>query len=181
MARGVNKGLQIQITRTGGTPSLLGEVKDYLQIDSEDHDSLLGQLILSAVERIESYCGVTIIPSIVSAFWRQLSSIEPLPYGPVVDVLDESGGEVIGIVPGFASVEPSGTGPVRIDYAAGYSIDPDTPISLPEGLRLAIIKLVTDDFEQRTGVLVSGREAVQILPNNWKDSARPYRRASWVM
>ena len=89
----------------------------------------------------------------------------------MVDVLDESGGEVIGIVPGFASVEPSGTGPVRIDYAAGI-LSTRTPISLPEGLRVAIIKLVTDDFEQRTGVLVAGREAVQILPNNWKDSAK---------
>jgi len=176
----VTSGIQVQRTRTGTSPGLLDEVKAYLQIDMDDHDQLLGVLIASAVEKVESYCGVSIIPATVKVYWKRLGTTEELPYGPVQSIITATGAEITGLIPGFAQAEPVVTDPVTIEYEAGYVLDPDTPITLPEGLRLAIMKLVADDFEHRTGVLVSTRTTVQFLPNNWKSVARPYRRIGWI-
>lgn len=167
-------GLQVRKERVATVPVWKDDAKRYLQIDLDvdDHDDLLNVLINSAFEAVERYCGVSMVETQITISWDELHTTEELPYGPVRSIAELTGCEVKGELPGFVRVKGTGIS-AKVEYTAGY-------INIPEPLKLAVMKLVTDNFEGRTGYDMSGRQAVQILPNNWKESVKSYRRISWL-
>lgn len=174
MSKIITRGFLISKTRTGAIPVWITEIKSYLQIDTEDHDDLLSVLLKSAIDTVEAFCGVSIIQATIKVSWQALGTSEELPYGPVREIVTSpDNADINGYVPGFVVISGMTNSAVEVEYKAGY---PD----IPEDLKLSVMKLVLDNFEQRTGFSMAGREAVQILPNNWKDTAKKHRRITWL-
>jgi hypothetical protein len=53
----------------------------------------------------------------------------------------------------------------------------DCGATVTEDIELAVIKIVAEDFEFRTGIILNQSE---LLPNNWRQTALKYRR-TWLM
>lgn len=177
MSSVVTRGLSVLITKTGVSPVSLSDVKQHLQIDDNDdnHDALLNTLIDSAIEEIEKYCAISIIDSNVTAQWEAIGS-EELPYGPIKEIETVTGASlsaIEGLLGSFQVINANSPAPVTVSYKTGW-------MELPKAIKLGIIKHVTDNFEQRTGFNLSGREALQQFPNDWKHTVRGYRRILWL-
>lgn len=165
-------GLQVTREKRGALPIWIDDIKDHLQIDTDDHDLLLNTLMGSAVETVEQYCSVSLIETNVTASWDELHTTEELPYGPVRSVINAEECSVKGVVPGWAKVFGNGHA-ARCEYVAGYD-------NIPDPIKLAVMKLVTDNFEQRAGFTMSGRLTMMQFPNDWRSSLRPYRRRTFL-
>lgn len=182
----MTRGLRIAKFKQQGAdePVTIEELKGFLAIDSDDHDELLYSLIKSAREEVENYTGLSLIKSNVIAKWESLDTAE-LPFGPVLslDSVKDKDGETIvsdkfyveGIMGSFVNIKADTDSSITFAYVAGYDAS-----TIPEGLKLAIMKNATDDFEQRTGVDTTGKMSKDLFPNNWKSKARKYsRRSCW--
>ncbi|MCF0059940.1 head-tail connector protein [Dyadobacter chenwenxiniae] len=167
------RGLDVLKTPVDGAqePVTLEELKLHLAIDFDDHDTLLALLLVDAREEVEKYTGLSLIQSNVTARWESLTSAE-LPYGPVIGAVTGADDYTLEGV-SFRRLCAGASSPVEVSYLAGY------PIEIPAGLKLAIIKLASDHFTERTGVKVDGN-GIQVLPNNWKTVAAKYSRKSWL-
>jgi len=175
------RGLSISRVETGEEPVTLEELKSHLSIDFNDHDSLLNILLTQAREQVEEYTATTLLASDYVVRWEQVTT-EELPYGPVIgveSVKDKDGEDVLsysleGLMGKFVSIKADSLTPVIVNYSAGYT-------SVPFGLKLAIMKLASDNFEQRTGFDVSGKMTFQNFPNDWRKTAAPYSRKTWLV
>lgn len=177
MASVTTRGLSINRVKTGVTPVTIADVKRHLQIDADDntHDTLLSEFIDSAIDEIELYCGITIIDSVVTARWECISN-EELPYGPVKEIDTITGASedhIEGLSGSFQTINADTTAPVTVTYKTGWN-------TLPKPVKIGVMKHVTDNFEQRTGFNLSGREALQQFPNDWKQTVRGLRRITWL-
>ncbi|MCF0074034.1 hypothetical protein LZD49_26365 [Dyadobacter sp. CY261] len=175
----VTRGFAYNRVETGDEPVSLDLCKAHLEIRSGSHDVLLQTLIIAARKQVEKFLSVTLVASTITARWEELTTVE-IPYGPVktvTSVQDKDGGDashtIEGLVPGFPDIKADRSAPTVIVYEAGYE-------QVPEDIQLAIIKLATDNFEQRTGVDVSGAAGYQLLPNNWMKTCATYRRITWA-
>lgn len=170
------KGVLVNRERIGDIPAWLGEVKAHLRIDSDEteHDTLLVLLLSSAISDIENYCGISILETRVEMSWTELNGRNELPYGPIrsVDEVPE-GYTVRGYQNGFQLIESNTTGAGEITYTAGF-------VNIPDEIKLGAMKHVTDNFEQRSGVDLTGIKTVQIMPNNWKKIVAGYNRKRWL-
>jgi hypothetical protein len=163
-------------------PVTLDEVKTFLSIDidTEDHDSLLLSLITAAREAVESYTGVSLVPSDVIAEFDSIYDVVELPYGPVTELttITDSEGDTVtdyktrGVTGSFMRLAYASETFVQATYVTGYTV-------VPEALKTAIKKRVADDFEQRTGFTLTGQGLLQVSPNDWKAQAAPYSRKTW--
>lgn len=164
-------------------PVELDEVKTFLSIDldTEEHDSLLTSLITTARQAVETYTGLSLVDSSVVAQFDNIYDNVELPYGPVkslTSVVDYDGDAVTdykttGLFNGFVKLAYVSETPVDAAYLTGYVG------AIPEALKTAIKKKIATDFEQRTGFDVSGKATVQVYPNDWKAEAAPYSRKRW--
>ena len=178
------RGLSVQKKPVDGAvePVTLEDLKLHLSIDFDDHDDLLNKLLTAAREEVELYTGLSLIESDVKVRWEELTTCE-LPYGPVISLglVTDSIGEIRtdytleGFTGSFVSIKANSSTPVASTYKAGYEAE------IPEGLQLAIMKLATDNFTNRTGIDLSGNKGFQLLPNNWKETAKRYSRKLWFL
>lgn len=167
----VTTGMSVSRVETGPEPVDLVALKSHLQIDFPDHDDLLAMFLVAAREEVEKYCGITLVDSEYKVRWESLSS-DVIPYGPVIAITsDISDYTKTGL--DYPSIKADSSEPVEIEYTAGF-------VTVPAGLKLAIIKLASDNFTLRTGIAVAGQNSVQSLPNDWKSLARKYGRRSWL-
>lgn len=165
----MTRGLSIvKIAETGDEPVTLEELKAHLAIDFDDHDALLNSLLKSARQTVEKYCAVSLVETTRKARWEQLTTAE-IPYGPVTAIVDESSYTIEGLIGDFPSIVSDGESVVTIEYTAGY-------VEVPEPLKLAIMKLATDNFSQRTGISIEGARNM----NDWRKTAAPFSRKSWL-
>lgn len=170
----MSKGLSIKRIETGAEPVTVEELKAHLSIDFNDHDVLLTSLLKSARRTVEKYTAVSLVDSDIKVRWELLSNVEELPYGPVKEVTEDDGFEVVGLLGTFVNVKTSSIDQVTIDYKTGYD-------EVPEDLKLAIMKLATDNFSQRTGISFNNTNTFTEFPNNWKKAASPYSRKRWLV
>lgn len=176
-------GLDVQIkTDLVSEPVTLYEMKEYLNIDYQSWDSLIGVLISGARTKLERYTGCSFGTKTLVATFQQVADNIDIPYGPIQSIthvksIDETGVKttlVAGtdyLVTGnnfknirfFSGIDT----PIEIEYVAGYT-------SLPADLKVAIMKQVGMDFEYRENVLDSS--AATELSNGAKQAAASYRR-----
>ena len=177
-----SRGLTIKFedSVTGEEPVDLPLCKKYLAIDFDDHNELLSVLITEAREEVEKYCGITLFEKNITARWEYLTSAE-LPYGPIKSItsiqdkddvsLNTDSYTIEGLYGSFMSLTDTSLSPVVARYLAGYD-------KCPFPLKLAIMKLVADQFEFRVSVTLTNMSTA--LPNDWKASASKYSRKTWM-
>lgn len=165
-------GLDVQRKRIGPLPLWLEDAKGHLQIDTDDHNDLINIFLTGAIETVEKYCGICLVETEVTTSWDELHTTEELPYGPVRSVTEAEGCSIKGQMPGWAKAVGSGQA-AQIKYIAGYE-------EIPEPIKIAVLKLVTDNFEQRAGFTMSGRLTMMEFPNDWRATAKPYRRRTFL-
>ncbi len=175
-------GLDVKIvTDLASEPVSLSEAKSYLNVDTNNWDTLIGLLISSARTKMERYTGCSFAPkSLVATFMQTANEIE-IPYGPVISLtsvksIDEAGvkttlvdgTDYIVIGTSFKTIRFYETGtPIELTYTAGYN-------PLPLDLKVAILKQVGMDFEYRENV--SDGSTITELSNGAKQTAASYRR-----
>jgi uncharacterized phiE125 gp8 family phage protein len=152
-------------------------VKRYLSISTDTHDALLNDLIIAAREEIEKMSCLSLVLQTITAQWSAAYGDIRLPYPKIIDIISvkdnydniltlNASYTVMGqdkkiISGGFAN------GLVLV-YTAGYGVN------TPTDLKLAIAKHVSENFEVRTGISLSGA-GMKLLPNNWRTTAAIYR------
>ncbi len=179
------------ITTESGLPEepvTLQEMKDYLRlegfVDEEEStteslsdfafdDTLINTMISAARQKIEKYCGV----SVVFHTWKVLltnnaGDIE-LPYGPVqtfTSLTDKNGtayGESVIVTRGFdfLHLEEPMSDKMTAIYDAGYE-------DCPDEIRLGIMQQVADWYENRI---------IGVLGARAKHTVSPFKRAwTWL-
>lgn len=167
----VTSGISIRKTPTGNTePVELDMLKKHLQIDFPDHDELIELILVAAREEVEQYTGLSLVESNITVRWETLT-YGALPFGPVKSITsDISNYKRTGL--DYPIITADSYSPVEISYVAG--MDP-----VPINLQLAIYKLATDHFTQRTGFQMTGN-AGSVLPNDWRSVATKFSRRSWL-
>ena len=177
----MTRGLDIKIvTDIAEEPVALEEMKNYLNVDFDTWDTLIGILISSSRTRLERYTGCSFgTKSLIATFYETADNIE-IPYGPISEItsvksIGDSGDKTdltegvdyIIIGNDFKVIKFFQTGtPIEIEYTAGYEV-------LPSDLKLAVMKQVAMDFEYRETV---SDNRVTELSNNAKSLASSYRR-----
>lgn len=145
------------------------ETKDYLKVDTDADDALIDSIIKAARFRAERYMGFAIALQTVEQRYELFKSCIPLAQGNVKDVvsikyLDETEAEqtILSSVYGLDLFKTpqevylkndkswpntyTDRGAVRIQYRAGY----DNAASIPNDLRIAMLLIISDMYENRT-------------------------------
>lgn len=173
------RGFDIIKEEIGGEPVTIGLLRKYAEIRSESHDDLLNELFIAARQQVEKFLCLSLVETDITVRLEQIEGSEELPYGPVIaltSVKDEADADVDytreGLIGSFVGINTSRTEPTVIKYKAGYAAD-----KFPYPIKLSIMKLTVDNFEQRAGFAMT---MVQKLPNDWKANCRSYRRIPWT-
>ena len=153
-------------------PVTLQEAKDYLRISSNAEDDLIEEIITSARERIEKFTGVSLGVKILKAYWRMFHIPMEIPYGPITDIIsvvDDNDVDLEYTARGlqYKVLDCYSDQGVLIEYEAGFA-------SVPKGLKLAILKQIATDYENRENYII-GDQGYEIS-SDAKRQAMPYCR-----
>lgn len=158
----------------------LDYIKRYLSIDTDTHNILLEDLCKSATVEIEKFAGISIYAKTIRAEWLEAYEFVNLPKPIINEILTVKNGlddtltiETDYKVRGDDKKRICGDfiNGLVVTYTAGYGIN------CPSDLKLAIVKNIAENFEQRTGIVMNNSN---LLPNNWRTIALTYR-PSWLM
>lgn len=152
-------------------PVSLTEAKLALRIDSEDHDSLVENLIKAARQFVEIYCRRSLINTTYEMYLHtfggaQIELLRP-PIVSVSGVYYRSGTTaawttlaasqyhvdiyadppIIEAEDSWPTISADQPNHVKIEYVAGYGTDPE---DVPEPIRQGIISIVGDMYENPT-------------------------------
>ena len=169
----INSEFQIEIlTDLTTEPVTLQEAKDYMRISSNAEDDLIEELITSARERMEKFTGLSLGEKTLKAYWLYFHTPAEIPYGPVTDVIsvvDDNDVALEYTARGlqYKVLEAYSTQGVLVEYQAGFAV-------VPKGLKLAILKQVSTDYENRENYVV-GEMAFE-LSSDARRQAMPYCR-----
>lgn len=162
----------VSVNETGTEPVTLAKTKTYLGIASTVHDTLLGDLIVSARKDFEKESEMKVINSTVTAYFDSINEYTYLPLYPVTTVTSVQDDTAL------IYTLTKGTNPkLKITRDAEVVVVYEVEANVTEDIELAIIKKVAEDFEYRTGIMTN---PVNVLPNNWRATALNYRR-TWLM
>jgi uncharacterized phiE125 gp8 family phage protein len=193
------KNLQVRVyTDLTTEPVTVAEAKNYCKITGTQDDALMAILITAARKSLEKYTQSSFAHKHLHATWVTIPEnweVE-LPYGPIISVdkvykIDEEGTEeelTVNVdyyiygdqdfvlkVEQFWSTGLTVSRSLRVEYTAGYG---DTVTeTLPDELKLAILKQVATDYMLRENIL-PGTSAT-ILDNAAKRMAAPYKKKIW--
>jgi hypothetical protein len=183
------------VTTESGSPELpvsVQAVKDYMRIegfvDSDEStseslsdfdldDTLITQMIWTAVELLERYTGTHLTAKTLEVYFTNMIGRQELPgpVGEITELLDSNGNEitsgsyeVVGNVWKFLKCPKYED--MTITYEAGYG-NTGCPV-LPEGLKLEIKRLVFYLYVNRGDDSGVQRYASQL--------AKPYSRKTWL-
>jgi uncharacterized phiE125 gp8 family phage protein len=169
----INSEFQLEIvTDLAVEPVTLQEAKDYMRISSDSENDLIEELITSARERIEKYTGLSLGLKTLKAYWFYFHIPAEIPYGPVTainSVVDDNDVELEYTARGlqYKTLEAYSTQGLAIEYEAGFTI-------VPKGLKLAILKQVSTDYENRENYSIY--DQAYELSSDAKRQAQPYCR-----
>lgn len=179
-------------------PVSVAEAKLYCKVQDMADDALFPVLITSARRMLEKYTMTSFAEKTLHATWVEVprTNYVELPYGPVISIdhiyrIDHEGNEeelvlnsdyyVMGdqdAIIKITSYWSSGmvyVNSIRCEYKAGYGNAATE--TLPQELKLAILKQVATDYELRENI-VQGISTV--LSNESKILANPYRKKLWI-
>lgn len=155
-------------------------VKTYIGIETNVHDILLNRLIIAAREEFEKVSQISVVERQITAIWSEAYTFVRLPYiphGSIISVKNSADTALIldtdYKVQGSKQKRIYGNfiNGLKVNYNAGYDVS-----DVPEEVKLAITKIVVENFEMRTGI--SAKNAY-LLPNNWRKVAVSYR-PTWI-
>lgn len=193
------KNLQTRIyTDLTYEPVTIEEAKLFCKVTWTEEDDIFRTLITAARRALEKYTQSSFGKKTIHAFWVTFPDdyLFELPYGPIISVdhvywVDEEGTEQAATVNSDYWVYGSQdavvklsqywttglktTSSVRIEYQAGYGNAATE--TLPEELRLAILKQVATDYDMRENIVVGANATV--LTNESRKLADPYRKKLW--
>lgn len=144
-----NKVIDSQRERTGTSPDdwpiTLAQVKSYLKMDGiNEDDAIISEMIDEAIDWIENYCSISLIPQTVTVYLEVKNRIE-LPFGPVVSVdsiNDITDFNADSLFPATGFVNLCGYGRYTVVYTAGYA-------TIPASLIGALYAYIADVYEHR--------------------------------
>jgi uncharacterized phiE125 gp8 family phage protein len=169
----INSEFQLEVvTDLAVEPVTLQEAKDYMRISSESENDLIEELITSARERIEKFTGLSLGEKTLRAYWFYFHIPQEIPYGPVTLIDSVVNDEDVALeytARGlqYKMLEAYSTVGLTIEYEAGFAV-------CPKGLKLAILKQVSTDYENRENYSIYD-QAYQ-LSSDAKRQAQPYCR-----
>ena len=169
----INSEFQLEIvTDLAVEPVTLQEAKDYMRISSDSENDLIEELITSARERIEKFTGLSLGEKTLKAYWFYFHIPQEIPYGPVTLIDSVVNDEDVALeytARGlqYKMLEAYSTQGLTIEYEAGFAV-------CPKGLKLAILKQVSTDYENRENYSIYD-QAYQ-LSSDAKRQAQPYCR-----
>lgn len=164
-------------------PLTLEEVKEHLRRDDEDDDSKVEALLAAATARLDGRDGI-LGRCLVSQVWELRTDTFPgidgaieLPLPPTIAVLSvkylDAAGALQTLDPSAYTVHPGGwqasqiapvtewpatdnvRQAVRVQFSAGYLNDDSPPVTaVPENIRLAMLMLISDWYENRSNAIV---------------------------
>ncbi len=188
---GENTGLEVKITTDLVTePVSVTEQKAYSRFSLSDDDTLIGELITSARQRLEAWTGRSFGSKSITAYWQTFSKEVELPYAPITAITS-----VKTIYQGVETTLVSGTDyyvtgldlqilnmvgisarqwgvnktSLQVVYTAGYS-------TLPKALKEAILKEANTAWMNRENYLTELRKGgTEPLSNEAKMLCQPYK------
>ena len=169
----INSEFQCEIVTDLTTePVTLQEAKDYMRISSDSENDLIEELITSARERIEKYTGLSLGLKTLKAYWFYFHIPAEIPYGPITainSVVDDNDVALEYTARGlqYKTLEAYSTQGLTIEYEAGFTI-------VPKGLKLAILKQVSTDYENRENYSIY--DQAYELSSDARRQAQPYCR-----
>jgi uncharacterized phiE125 gp8 family phage protein len=169
----INSEFQVEIVTDLTTePVTLQEAKDYMRISSNAEDSLIEELITSARERIEKFTGLSLGEKTLRAYWFYFHIPQEIPYGPVTLIDSVVNDEDVALeytARGlqYKMLEAYSTVGLTIEYESGFAV-------CPKGLKLAILKQVSTDYENRENYSIY--DQAYELSSDAKRQAQPYCR-----
>jgi len=179
-------------------PVSVAEAKLYCKVQDSADDTLWPILITSARRMLEKYTMTSFAEKTLHATWVEVprTNYVELPYGPVISIdhiyrIDHEGNEeelvlnsdyyVMGdqdAIIKITSYWSSGmvyVNSIRCEYKAGYGNAATE--TLPQELKLAILKQVATDYELRENIV---QGITTVLSNESKILANPYRKKLWI-
>ncbi len=162
---------------------MLDEAKAYLRLEHDDEDAPLGAIILAAIGHAEGFTGLTLIRRAVrqilsaSPQWQRLSATPVSAVSSVTGIPAEGATFVLANTAYHIDTDNNGDGHIRVTvpgaagrveilYQSGLAADWST---LPEGLRLGILRLVGHLYANRDGRDDNGPPAaVAALLRPWR-------------
>ena len=179
-------------------PVSVAEAKLYCKVQDMADDALFPVLITSARRMLEKYTMTSFAEKTLHATWVEVprTNYVELPYGPVISIdliyrIDHEGNEeelvlnsdyyVMGdqdAIIKVTSYRTSGmvyVNSIRCEYKAGYGNAATE--TLPQELKLAILKQVATDYELRENIV---QGITTVLSNESKILANPYRKKLWI-
>jgi|LSQX01.1.fsa_nt_gb uncharacterized phiE125 gp8 family phage protein len=179
-------------------PVSVAEAKLYCKVQDMADDALFPVLITSARRMLEKYTMTSFAEKTLHATWVEVprTNYVELPYGPVISIdhiyrIDHEGNEeelvlnsdyyVMGdqdAIIKITSYWSSGmvyVNSIRCEYKAGYGNAATE--TLPQELKLAILKQVATDYELRENIV---QGITTVLSNESKILANPYRKKLWI-
>jgi uncharacterized phiE125 gp8 family phage protein len=169
----INSEFQCEIiTDLTTEPVTLQEAKDYMRISSDSENDLIEELITSARERIEKFTGLSLGLKTLKAYWFYFHVPAEIPYGPITainSVVDDNDVELEYTARGlqYKTLEAYSTQGLAIEYEAGFAV-------CPKGLKLAILKQVSTDYENRENYSIY--DQAYELSSDARRQAMPYCR-----
>lgn len=170
------------ITKPAVEPVTLVGAKSHLRIDSTDEDVFIGELIVTARQYLEQFCGLRLI----TQSWRQYEDCWPTSHVLNLDIRPVKSVETITVydvngtpdiisstdyqidnVSQIARIHmPGGTtagqalNGIEVDFTVGFG---DTGVDVPDTLKRAILMLVAHWYEFR-GAISAHEQPVSIPP-----------------
>ena len=169
----INSEFQLEVvTDLSVEPVTLQEAKDYMRISSESENDLIEELITSARERIEKFTGLSLGEKTLRAYWFYFHIPQEIPYGPVTLIESVVNDEDVALeytARGlqYKMLEAYSTVGLTIEYEAGFAV-------CPKGLKLAILKQVSTDYENRENYSIY--DQAYELSSDARRQAQPYCR-----
>jgi hypothetical protein len=169
----MNSAFTIQVTTDLATePVTVQEAKDYLRINNNVENTLIGELITSARQRLEGFTGRSFGAKTIKVRFEYVDGWVELPYSPITSitsVVNDAGDTLTYESKGLEVKEVfcSADNGVIITYVAGYT-------TLPKALKEAILKEVSTSYENRENYVIG--ESVNGLSNGAKQLAQRFSR-----
>lgn len=164
---------------TGVEPISLDMIKSHLSITFDDANDLLELLAVAAREEVEEYLGLSIVDKNITCSWSSLSCAE-LPYSPIKEVVSTTDGtddistDVTYIGNGYIRIDANRIENTTVSYKTGFTG------GVPVALKLAILKLTADHYEQRISISIGGNQTIQTFNNDWKNTCKRYSRKHFL-
>ncbi|MCW8309902.1 head-tail connector protein [Sphingobacterium sp. InxBP1] len=173
--------LNIEILEViGAEPVTLSEAKRYCKVDDDytEEDSLITELISSARSSIEQWANISLVEKRIKVYSDTTKTLW-LPCSPVIEiegVVDNEGHPI----PFDQTIKFK----VRIEQAGGYFITYRAGFKpLPTDLKIAVLKQVATDFDNRENFIINSNNQQQSgtnLANSTKNYVKPYSRNLWL-